>query len=154
VTIGRTRDGGAKRANLSIARIGPLDTAPETRQAVAVEHLETLVDLFRRGMREPLPLYCRTSAAWAASARQGQPAERAAAKEWTSAYRWDREDRDPEHVLVLGGELAFDRLLAHSGLRRGDEDGEGWEPSEPSRLGRYARRLWDGLLDHEDLVDR
>ena len=30
-----------------------------------------------------------------------------------------------------------------------DEAGPGWRDDEPTRLGRLARRLWDGLLDHE-----
>ena len=33
---------------------------------------------------------------------------------------------------------------------RADEDGAGWAPDEPTRFGRYARRLWDGLLAVEE----
>jgi hypothetical protein len=34
------------------------------------------------------------------------------------------------------------------------EEGPGWEAAETTRFGRYARRLWSGLLDNEELVDR
>jgi hypothetical protein len=29
-----------------------------------------------------------------------------------------------------------------------------WDPSEPTRFGAYAHRIWDGLLAHEEVVDR
>ena len=38
--------------------------------------------------------------------------------------------------------------------RRDDEQGEGWALDEPTRTGRYARRLWDGLRAREELIDR
>ena len=34
------------------------------------------------------------------------------------------------------------------------EEGDGWATDEPSRLGRYARRLWGGLLAHERVRDQ
>ena len=37
---------------------------------------------------------------------------------------------------------------------REGEQGEGWAMDEPSRAGRYARRLWDGLRAREELIDR
>ena len=55
-------------------------------------------------------------------------------------------------MLVLGAALAFDAMVAGSG--QPDRDERGWEPAEDSRFGVYARRLWDGLLAHEQLVDR
>ena len=48
--------------------------------------------------------------------------------------------------------LAFEAMVERSGAPRADE--VGWEPSEPTRFGLYARRLWDGLLAHEEIVDR
>ena len=45
-------------------------------------------------MREPLPLACETSAAYA------QHGELAAGKAWTSTFDYDKEDRQPEHLLV------------------------------------------------------
>ena len=53
---------------------------------------------------------------------------------------------------MLGGVRSFDDLLAES--PRQDEAGPGWTVTEPPRLGRLARRLWDGLLAHEELTIR
>jgi len=96
----------------------------------------------------------RIFAAWAGAVHGGQEPERAASRAWTSEHDYPREDKDREHVLVLGGEVDFASVLAEAGAPRPDETGDGWEPSEATRLGRYARRLWDGLLEREALVDR
>ena len=34
------------------------------------------------------------------------------------------------------------------------ESGDGWAASEQTRFGRYAMRLWSGLLDCEEVRDR
>jgi exodeoxyribonuclease V gamma subunit len=34
------------------------------------------------------------------------------------------------------------------------ESGDGWAAGETSRFGRYARRLWGGLLAAEEVSDR
>ena len=57
-------------------------------------------------------------------------------------------------MLVLGGELAFDAMVERTGTPRDDEAGDGWAASESSRFGRYARRLWDGLLAQEEVADQ
>ncbi len=103
-------------------------------------------------MREPLPIFCKTSAAYAEAAAAGQDPEEAARPEWESDFRFDHEDRELEHQLVLGGELTLRELLELS--PREDESGDGWADDEPSRLGRCARRLWDGLLDAEQVTTR
>ena len=113
-SIGRGEDG------VAVARIPPLDVA------IARAQLEALIALYDRGMREPLPLYCKTSAAFAASGAD------AARREWTSAWRRDGEDKEPEHTLVLGGEVAFDELA----------------PEFASLTGQ----LWSGLLAVEELT--
>ena len=154
VTIGRARSGAPRSRTVSIARICPLAPDPAGREAVAREHLEALVDLFRRGMGEPLPLYCKTSAAWASARRRGEDGERPAGKAWQSEHRHPGEDKDAGHRLVLRGEVGFDRMLAQAGSPRHDESGAGWDGTEATRFGRYARRLWDGLLDHEELTDQ
>ena len=58
---------GAVPASAS-APSAPLAESPEALRSAAFEMLEVLVDLYERGMREPLPIYCATSAAWAQAA--------------------------------------------------------------------------------------
>jgi exodeoxyribonuclease V gamma subunit len=149
VTLGRsTRSRSA--GEVTVARIR-LSVDPETRRVEALRELAVLVDLFDRGMREPLPLYCKTSAAYAAAVAAGKDGQAAAGKEWTSDWRFPKEDAEPEHVLVFGGRRPLDELFAERPRR--DERGDGWAASEPTRVGRYARRLWDGLRACEELVD-
>jgi exodeoxyribonuclease V gamma subunit len=149
VTLGRsTRSRSAGK--VTVARIR-LSVDPETRRVEALRELAVLVDLFDRGMREPLPLYCKTSAAYAAAVAVGKDGQAAAGKEWTSDWRFPKEDAEPEHVLVFGGRRPLDEVFAERPRR--DERGDGWAASEPTRVGRYARRLWDGLRACEELVD-
>ena len=144
LTLGRAQQDS--QGSVTVARIPPLAAAD------ALEQLAVLADLHDRGMREPPPLACLTSAAYAAAARAGRDPEAAARGEWESAYRFDREDRAPEHVLVLGGVRPLADLLAEPA--RADERGAWWDPDEPRRFGRWARRLWDGLLGVEEVADR
>ena len=153
VTIGRARV-EAERASVTIARIGPLapDAAPQPRAQLALAQLQTIADLRDRGLREPLPLACLASAAYARAARDGKDGVRGARAKWQSGFRPDGEDEQPEHRLVHNGALAFDELLAQR--PRADESGDGWDAGETTRFGRYARRLWDPLLEHEAVSDR
>ena len=141
VTIGRAPSGSGAR--VTVAQLPPLDAG------AALDHLAVLLDLYDRGMREPAPLGCLTSAAYAAAARAGGDPVAAAREAWESAHMRDGEAGEPEHVLVLGGVVPFDDLLA--ARARADEHGPWWDESEPRRFGRWARRLWDGLLGHERL---
>ncbi len=144
-TVGRA--GG--NALVTIARIPPLGTDPAARRKTALEHLATLVDLYDRGMREPLPLYCLTSAAYAAAACAGNDPVAPARKQWASEWNYDHEDCELEHQFVLGGVRTFDELLAQP--PRAGEDVPGWDGGDTTRLGRFARRLWSGLIASEQV---
>jgi exodeoxyribonuclease V gamma subunit len=150
VTVARVRATAPPHTHVSIARIGVLGVDPATRQTVASRSLEVLVDLYRRGMREPLPIYCKTSAAWAQAAPRNR--DRVARKQWKSEWNFSNEDKDAEHRAVLGGIVPFERLLDEP--PRDDENGDGWDSAEESRFGRYARRLWAYLLAHEQVTDQ
>jgi exodeoxyribonuclease V gamma subunit len=143
VTIGRST---ARGANTTISTFLPFDDPGLARRA-----LHDLVALYDRGMCEPLPIACATSAAWAEAARHGKDPLGAATHAW-SVDDFYREDKEAEHVLVHGGQITLDELLAQP-LCDG-EDGDGWRAEERTRFGRYARRLWDGLLEAEQLEHR
>ncbi|HEV7864762.1 MAG TPA: exodeoxyribonuclease V subunit gamma, partial [Acidimicrobiia bacterium] len=150
-TLGRFRFGGRKKGAVSIAGLAALAGDATARRAAAIAHLEVLVDLFDRGLCEPLPLYCKTSAAWAEN-----PSDK---REKVCAGLWEPqndlgmgENREPEHQLVLGGITAFADLLdAAAGP---GESGDGWAAGEATRFGRYALRLWGAVLAAEEVRDR
>ena len=119
VTVGRD----------AIARIAGLDGL------LALDYLLVLLDLYERGMREPAPLYCKTSAAYAAGDN--------ARAVWESD-RFPAEDAEPEHQLVLGGRRTF-AAMTHAPAR----SDERWDGDETRRFGQWARRLWDPVLEHE-----
>jgi exodeoxyribonuclease V gamma subunit len=152
VTIGKARSTADQSASVTVARIGALgDDAPERRER-ALRSLRTLIDVYDRGMREALPIACMSSAAYAQAAARGAKPEPAARREWESTWNFDREDREPDHLLVLGGERSLEELLAEP--PRADESGDGWDAAETTRFGRYARRVWDDLLACEEVVDQ
>jgi exodeoxyribonuclease V gamma subunit len=136
-TIGRASGDG-----VAIARIPPLG------RDEALDHLTALLDLYDRGMREPLALYCSTSAAYAEAFATGDDPVVAARAEW-SGSRFSPENDEAEHQLVLGGVRTLDDLLAEP-----PGPGEDWGITDPTRLGRLALRLWSGLLAHEERVSR
>jgi exodeoxyribonuclease V gamma subunit len=144
-TVGRAAGAGT----VTLARVRPLGDDLERRQRAAQASLAALVDLFDRGMREPLPLYCETSAAYAQAAAAGHDPVAAARRAWRSEWNFDKEDKDLEHQLVLGAVRRFEELLEEA--PRSDEQGAGWDSSETTRFGRLARRMWDGLLGHEEV---
>jgi exodeoxyribonuclease V gamma subunit len=151
VVIGRAR-AGMRGAAVTVARIPALASSPEDRRAIALEHLAVLLDLYDRGMREPLPLACETSAAYAQATAQGEDAESAARGAWETVFRYEKEDRQPEHLLVYGEAVPLARLLGQA--PRDDERGAGWDEALETRFGRYAMRLWRGLLAVEELSER
>ena len=147
-TVGR----GQGRDDVRTARIEPLGEDAGARASAARSELAVLMDLYDRGMREPLPIFCDTSAAYAQAARQGQDPFAAAVKQWETEYNFDREDREAEHQMAFGGVLTLREVLDIAPAE--DEVGGGWTESEESRFGRLARRLWEGLLAREQVRAR
>jgi len=123
VTVGRDPEGG-----VAVKRIAGVDGA------LALDYLAMLLDLYDRGMREPPPLYCLTSAAYAAGADPR--------KAWESG-KFPGEQAEPEHQLVWGLR-PYDELVVEAA--RTDEP---WDMDETRRFGRWARRLWAPVLRHE-----
>ncbi|MBW3578202.1 MAG: exodeoxyribonuclease V subunit gamma [Actinobacteria bacterium] len=151
VTVGRCRT-PRKRAEVTVACLGPLGATAAERQRTARAQLIRLVDLYLRSRREPLPIYCDTSAVYAEAVDGDHDPAAAAHDAWTTEWTHAREDRDPHHVLVLGGVVGFDHVLG--AVARDDETGDGWAADETSRFGRYARRLWEPLIAFEECHDR
>ena len=153
VTIGRTE----KRSNriVSIAAIAPLGTDTSSRKRNAEAHLRSILGLFESGMAQPLPLYCKTSAAYAMARVAGaDDPEVAARQKWESNFDFDQEDKDRNHMYVLGGPISYNELVARSGEIGDAERSPSFDPPERTRFGFYARYLWDALLDHEEVVNR
>ncbi|MDP8978824.1 MAG: exodeoxyribonuclease V subunit gamma, partial [Actinomycetota bacterium] len=150
VTVGRCWNSQSSK-EVTVARVGPLADSADERRDRALDELAVLVDLYERGLRAPLPVYCETSAAYAGAVARGRDGEAAAEKVWTTgAGRYPNEDREAEHQLVLGCVQPLAELVRDPAGP--DERGEGWA-EEPSRLGVYARRLWDRLLALEEVRD-
>ncbi|HWH12848.1 MAG TPA: exodeoxyribonuclease V subunit gamma [Solirubrobacteraceae bacterium] len=126
---------GAHGAPAAIARIAALADDAAGRREAALAELESVVELYDRGMSEPLTLYCQTSAAYAEAVAIDRNPITAARKAWTSEWNFDHEDRELEHQLVLGGVRPFDELPA-------------------AELGRNAGQLWGGLLAREIVSGR
>jgi exodeoxyribonuclease V gamma subunit len=139
---------GRRKDDAATATLPAFPGPAGARRDAALAHLELIFDLYERALREPLPVYCKTSAAYARATREGKNAAWAAREEWESSWEWDREDREPEHLLALGDQVPFSALL--EAPPRADEAGDGWPDWEASRFGRYALRLWTPLLDHEE----
>ncbi len=97
LVIGRART-GAYQADVTVARILPVGEDPAARSRAAVAQLAALIDLYDRGMREPLPMSSDASAAYAQAAAAGHDGAAAADKAWTSTFDYPKEDRKPEHL--------------------------------------------------------
>ncbi len=143
MTIGRSATRGRK---VDAVRLGPVPVED------AWAALTDLIELYDRGMREPAPVSCAAGAAYAAAALHDRPVLKAVENEWKSAYTFDKEDREPEHLLAFGGELTVEDLL--TGVPREDEKGPGWDEHQHSRFGRWAVRIWKPLLDAEEVASR
>jgi exodeoxyribonuclease V gamma subunit len=102
--------------------------------------LTVLIDLYRRGMAEPIPLFLKTSHAYAATPTRIPPMRDA----W-KGNRWVTGERDdPHHLLAFDGPLTLDELQAEP--PRGDETGPGWAAAD-SRFAVLALRLWQPIFE-------
>jgi exodeoxyribonuclease V gamma subunit len=140
-TVGRSRRGDG----LTMSCITGV-AADEARR-----HLDDLVALYLRGLREPLPMPPATAASYAAARRNRGPAVAAkkAAPEWRRKFD-DREIGEfdgPDHRRVWG-DAAFDDLASAA------PDPTLGIADEPSLFGQLARLVWDPLLAAETEHER
>jgi exodeoxyribonuclease V gamma subunit len=136
-TVGRTSDGDG----LLMSCISGLDAAAATDQ------LDALVELYRRGLREPLPMPPRTASAYADARMRRGPvvAAKKAAPQWRRKLGDGREIGefdDTDHRRVWG-----DSTFADLAAAKPDPDAA-W-PDEPHRFGQLARTVWEPLLNAE-----
>ena len=138
---------GRGRAGTTRALTGPLDHRAEA-------WLRDLVDIYDRGMREPLPLPSKTACAYAEASftkRRGAHVDPVwkANKEWEtdrfSPTGVPGEDADLAHVQVFG------QAASSASPAAPPRPDESWN-DEPHRLGQYAWRLWQPLLEGAENV--
>lgn len=156
VTLTQAEGSRPSKPRVSVAKLAALEGDAAQRQATATSYLEGLVGLYRLGMCEPLPLYCATSAAWAAARVDSGDARQAAQAQWGPGDVEERpaEGGDLEHVLVLGARTEFVSLLQEP-PGAGDPGGSsGLAAGEGTRFGRLALALWEPLLHHERRLER
>jgi exodeoxyribonuclease V gamma subunit len=148
ITVGR---GQAANHAPQVARLGSLAPTEPERRRRALEELAVVLDLYDRGLRAPLPLACKTSAAWAEARYRGQDEGEAynqADQKWADS-KFPGEISDVEHRYVWGPDRPLRSLLEETAAA--DEGGAGWPVSGRSRFATLAGRLWYPLLDHEQL---
>lgn len=148
ITVGQSPNG---RGRLCVARMCGLGDSSEERHARALEYLEVIVDLHRRGMREPLPIFCGASAAYfEALGTKPDPFAEAAGK-FDSGFNFNGEIDDAEHRFVYPDIGSLHDL--HDLDLRPDESGAGWSNSENTRIGVLAHRLWHLPSQHEQMQE-
>ncbi len=130
---------GRQGTGVRAARYGSIDKS-------ALGLLDDLVTVYDRGMREPLPLPVTTSSTWAEAVHRGKPPDRAARTAWEGKDFADifAENRDAAFSAVFGLHSPWERI---SGTPSPGED----PTRQRSRLGAYAVRTWEPLLQRERL---
>ena len=145
ITVGK----GQRPAPVAVSRLEPVAASAEDRERWALAQLQALLDVYDLGMRFPLPLAGKTSAAWAEGRReqldQSGMLERAQ-RQWESG-QFPGEDAEPEHVYVFGRGFPL-RSLMHAPPAPA-ETGLAWPAGEVTTFGGLARLLWDPLLHVE-----
>ena len=142
-------DPGAGWTSVVVGR-GPLRSQGPVSAATARSVLTDLVALRREGLREPLPLFAKTSAAYAeARADDANPtaALRGAdrnkwCEQWTKGVPFPGERDEPPHVRIWGSRA--DLAVVAGGAGPGAGPG-----AEPTRFGGLAVRLWAPVLAAE-----
>jgi len=127
------------------SELGPL-SAGQARDALA-----ELVELYRAGLRAPLPLPVKTTGEYVRRRALGGHVEdglAAARTKWVTE-KFSGEQADAAHALVYGVDAPIEVLTLERPWP--GEGGAGWPPDEPDRFGLLARRLWARLLDVETL---
>jgi exodeoxyribonuclease V gamma subunit len=145
--VGRGRN---NRQPPQVASLGPLAATAAARRERGLGELTVILDLYDRGLTAPLPLPCKTSAAYAEERQRGKDPDEAysiAHREWADGNF--PEKNDAEHRYVWGRDCPFASLTEQP--RAADEGGTGWPASEPSRFAMLACRLWAPLLAHEEI---
>ena len=132
---GRADGPGARRARRAPVTICRL---PAVGADAAREQLAVLLDLYDRGMREPLPLACARLGRL--RARSGEAARRARRGSRTGTS--PRRTPSPSTSSRSAACCSFDELLALAAARRARTSSR---TSRRASAGS-ARRLWDGLL--------
>lgn len=123
--------------------------APEAD--TARDHLGQILNIYRRGLAEPVPLPLETAYAWACRIGEGRAfdewrpeAVSAASAAWTTndERRGSKEDCDGYQQLAWGGIARFEEIL-----RIPARPEERWK-GEHSRFGSLAARLLKGMIDN------
>jgi exodeoxyribonuclease V gamma subunit len=138
ITVGRGR--GPRPAQ---STLGPL--AADSANQV----LGQLLDLYDRGLREPLPLARKTSAAYAEVRHSGYSVTEAIGKARRAWTTWDTipgEQEEGAHAQVWGSLAPLEVLLAAEPCTDVHWAGE------PTRFGELALRLWNPHLADERIV--
>lgn len=144
VTLGRGPSGrnAPKCARSTLGPVPPATALALIRQYVA---------LYRDGLRAPLPVPCRTAAAYAAlraSDKRVFSARTGAATAWVDGTTFPGEQSDAAHVLLFAGVASFERLCEERA--KPTDYYNGWPGDEEGdRFGVLARRFWEPLLRHE-----
>ena len=128
---------GKHRAGPRMARLEQIE---DDAQALLMD----LLDVREEGLCAPLPLHPKLAWAWIEETRSEGRSAFSARKEWQGAFGSDSGlDEDPAHLLVYGRRpdwrVVQGRASAH----------EQWHPEATSRLGQYAWRVWQPLLERE-----